>query len=133
MSSKKSMKPLGEITRRDAILTGLFGAGWVGLRALATGLPLSLIANPRRALADGSFACFDKSKAQYLILSTSGGGDPLNANVPGAFDNPNIVHPMDPAMAPMPMTIGGKTYQAARPWTQLPQALVDRTCFFHHA
>ena len=34
------------ITRRDAILSTLFGAGAVGLRALATGLPASLLLNP---------------------------------------------------------------------------------------
>ncbi|MDB4983317.1 MAG: hypothetical protein JWM82_4069, partial [Myxococcales bacterium] len=37
--------------RRKAILDGLFGAGWLGLRALATGVPVALLANPRRALA----------------------------------------------------------------------------------
>ena len=121
------------ITRREALLSGLFGAGWLGLRALATGLPISLIANPRRALADGSIACFDKSKAQYLILSTSGSGDPMNCNVPGTFDNPAIIHSQDPSMAPLPMTIGGQTWKAAMPWAQMPQATLDRTCFFHHA
>jgi hypothetical protein len=121
------------ITRRDALLTALLGAGWVGLRAIATGLPASLLLDPRRALADGTVACFDKSKAQYLILSTSGSGDPLNANVPGTYDDPKIIHPADPAMAPVPLLIGGQSHLAAKAWTQLPQAVLDRTCFFHHA
>ena len=120
------------ITRRNALLSGLFGAGWVGLRAFATGLPLSLIANPRRALADNSFMCFDATKAQYLILSTSGGGDPMNANVPGTYGAPAIIHPADPSMAPTTMMIGGQPWLAAKPWAQLPQPIIDRTCFFHH-
>ena len=30
------------------------------------------------------------------------------------------------------MTLSGKTYTAAKPWASLPQAMLDRTCFFHH-
>ncbi len=37
--------------RRDAILKLLFGAGGIGLRALATGVPASILLDPRRALA----------------------------------------------------------------------------------
>ena len=40
------------ITRRNAILSTLFGTGMIGLRSLATGLPASLLLNPRKALAD---------------------------------------------------------------------------------
>ena len=72
------------ITRREALLSTLFGAGYVGLRALATGLPASFLLNPRRALADSPApACGAQSKAQYIIFNTSGTGDPINANVPG--------------------------------------------------
>ena len=39
------------ITRRNAILSTLFGTGLIGLRAIATGLPASFLLNPRRALA----------------------------------------------------------------------------------
>ena len=38
-------------TRRDGILTTLFGTGLIGLRALATGLPAWYLLNPRRASA----------------------------------------------------------------------------------
>ena len=38
-------------TRRQTLMSALFGAGYVGLRALATGLPASFLLNPRRALA----------------------------------------------------------------------------------
>jgi hypothetical protein len=35
-------------------------------------------------------------------------------------------------MAPTPLTLGGKSWVAAKPWSELPQPLLDRTCFFHH-
>jgi Protein of unknown function (DUF1501) len=120
------------LTRRNALLTSLFGAGYVGLRALATGLPASLLLDPRRALADTTApVCAAKAKAQYIIFNTSGLGDPINANVPGTYDDPNITHSTDPSMAPTPLTIGGQSQTAALPWSTLPQAVLDRTSFFH--
>jgi hypothetical protein len=118
--------------RRRAILDGLFGAGWLGLRALATGVPAALLANPRRALAADDPACFAKDKAQYLILSTSGSGDPLNANVPGTYAFPDIAHSLDPLMAKTSFQLGGTMVEAAAPWATLPQPVLDRTTFFHH-
>src|SRR5579872_2513439 len=119
------------LTRRQAIMSTLFGSGYVGLRALATGLPASFLLNPRRALAAATPACANKSQAQYFIFNTLGSGDPINANVPGTYDDPKIAHSLDPAMAPAPLTIGGQTSTAATPWTTLPQTVLDRTCFFH--
>jgi hypothetical protein len=118
------------MTRRQALLSTLFGAGYVGLRALATGLPPALLMNPRRALADGT-ACAARDKAQFIILSTSGQGDPINANVPGTYADAKIVHPADPALAPTSLSIGGQSYTAAQPWSTLPQSVLDRTCFWH--
>ena len=117
------------VTRREAIVSALFGAGSIGLRALATGLLVLVLFNPRTSLAD---ACASRERAQYLIWATSGSGDPSNANVPGTYDDPGIAHSLDPAMAPTPMTLSGKTYTAAKPWASLPQAVLDRACFFHH-
>ena len=67
------------ISRRHALLATLFGAGGVGLRALATGLPVSFFLNPRKAMAGGADAAcaITSSKAQYVIFSTSGQGDPI--------------------------------------------------------
>jgi len=117
------------VTRRQAIVSALFGAGSIGLRALATGLPASVLLNPRTSLAS---ACASRENAQFLIWATSGSGDPANANVPGTYDDPGIAHSLDPSMAPTPMTLSGKTYSAAKPWASLPQPVLDRTCFFHH-
>jgi hypothetical protein len=115
--------------RRNALLTTLFGAGYLGLRALATGLPVSLLLDPRRALADG--ACPAPERAQYLILNTSGAGDPINANCPGSYLDPGIYHPADPTMTATSLSLAGKAYTAAAPWATLPQGVLDRTCFFH--
>ncbi|MBL9006779.1 MAG: DUF1501 domain-containing protein [Myxococcales bacterium] len=115
--------------RREAILSALFGAGSMGLRALATGLPMSVLLNPRRSLAD---ACIARDKAQFIIWATSGSGDPSNANVPGTYEDPGIAHSLDPQMEPTPMMLGGRKTMAAKPWATLPQAVLDRTCFFHH-
>ena len=116
-------------TRREAILAALFGAGSIGLRAVATGLPASILLNPRRSLAD---ACASRERAQFVIWATSGSGDPSNANVPGTYEDQGIAHSLDPLMAPTAMSLGGRSYMAAKPWASLPQSVLDRTCFFHH-
>src|SRR5512140_1907856 len=106
-----------DTSRRKLILSGLFGAGWVGLRALATGLPVSLLTQSRTAHADTPPAPVCAAKPQYLVLLTSGSGDPLNANVPGCYADPGIYHPAQATMAPTQMTIGGQQVTAALPWT----------------
>jgi hypothetical protein len=120
------------ISRRQALMSSLFGAGYVGLRALATGLPASVLLDPRRALAAPPTAsCASIAKAQFVIFHTSGNGDPINASVPGTYDDAKIVHSPDPTMAPATLTIQGKSYTAAAPWATLPQSVLDRTCFWH--
>jgi hypothetical protein len=123
-----------DASRRQFLIRTLFGAGLLGLRSLATGIPLSILANPRRALAAGlTTPCPSNPAAQYILFSSSGNGDPVNANVPGTYAMTGIAHPSDPAMAATPLTLAGKPYTAAAPWARLPQAMLDRTCFFHHA
>src|SRR3954471_21351141 len=122
------------LTRRETLLSSLLGSGMLGLRALASGLPVSLLLNPRRALAAAeAAACAGAAatKMQYFIFNTSGAGDPINASVPGTYDDPNIVHSADPTMAPTPLSILGQPYTAAAPWASLPQNVLDRTCFWH--
>jgi hypothetical protein len=118
-------------TRRKILMSTLFGAGYVGLRALATGIPAAVLLNGRRAFADGTATCLDKSKAQFVILNTSGNGDPINANVPGTYEDPLITHSQDPTMAVTPLTLAGKATKAALPWSTLPQTVLDRTTFWH--
>ena len=89
---------------------------------------------------------------QYLILSASSGGDPLNCNVPGTYEAPEIIHPEQTAMEKVTVTLGGKTYGAALPWAdttvmsptdmamgvaapatgRLSAAVLARTAFIHH-
>ena len=105
------------LTRRQALLSTLFGTGYVGLRALATGLPAAFLLSPRRALAaNPTPTCGAATKAQYFIFNTLGSGDPINANVPGLYDDAKIVHSADAAMAPTPLKVRGQTYTAAAPW-----------------
>ena len=119
------------LSRRKLLLETLFGAGLLGLRSLATGIPIAVLANPRRAGAQTT-GCATNPAAQYILLSSSADGDPLNANVPGMYLIPDIAHPPDVAMAPAQLTLSGQAWTAATPWAQLPQAMLDRTCFFHH-
>jgi hypothetical protein len=116
------------ISRRNALLSTLFGGGYVGLRALATGLPTAFLLNPRKALT--APVC-PPDKAQYFVFNTSGTGDPINASVPGTYLDPMIVHSPDPAMAPRALLLRGQSHLAAAPWSTLPQAALDRTVFWH--
>ncbi len=97
------------MNRRQALLSTLFGTGYIGLRALATGLPASFLLDPRRALA-ASPPPVDAggSGGQFVLFNTSGNGDPLNASVPGTYLDSNIVHSADPTMAPTSLTLQGQ-------------------------
>jgi hypothetical protein len=122
-------------TRRNALLTGLFGSGYVGLKAMATGLPAWFISNPGKATAqDLECAIEARENLQYLIVSASSAGDPMSCNCPGTYDGAAAaaIHPEDPTMAPAPVTLGGVAYNAALPWSTLDPAALGRTSFFHH-
>jgi hypothetical protein len=126
------------MNRRRLLQGGLAGAGLLGLRAMATGLPLSFLLEPKSVRAQD--ACGGNDAAQFLILSMSAAGDALNCNVPGTYDLPasfasgtiNHSDPMDGSMTPGSVTIGGQKWTAAKPWTTLPKEMLDRTVFFHH-
>jgi hypothetical protein len=113
-------------SRRNLLLSSLFGAGYVGLRALATGIPASILLDPRRALA----SC-PAVKPQYLIFSTSGNGDPINANAPGCYGIPNLYNCPYPGMEAASVTIGTQSYKAAMPWTTMMNLNATRTQFWH--
>lgn len=126
------------LNRRQLLLSSLAGAGLVGLRSMATGLPISFLLDPKSARAEG--ACSSSAGAQFLILSMSASGDALNINVPGTYDLPatfaagtvNHSDPADMTMTATPLTLAGKKYTAAKPWSTIPQNVLDRTVFFHH-
>src|SRR3954463_739741 len=124
------------LNRRQLLGASLAGAGLIGLRAMATGLPISFLLNPKSVHADDACA----ASAQYLILSMSANGDALNCNVPGTYDLPatfasgtvNHCDPADMSMAATSLKLSGTQWTAAKPWASLPQATLDRTVFFHH-
>jgi hypothetical protein len=118
-------------TRRQILHAALVSTGSLGLRALASGLPPSFLLHPRAALARMTEACAASDKAQFIIFNTSGAGDPINASVPGSYDDAMIVHSPDPALAPTPLSLADTTHTAAAPWASLPQAVLDRSVFFH--
>jgi hypothetical protein len=140
-----------KMNRRDGLLA-LFG-GSLGLRAFVTGLPAWYLMNPRRATAqDLQCAINARDNLQYLILSVSSNGDPLNCNVPGTYEIADVIHPTQTEVEQVPLTLGGKSYGAALPWAdpsvmsptdvamgvakpatgQLSSATLARTAFFHH-
>ncbi len=126
------------IGRRKAVYQMLFGAGLVGLRSLASGVPASVLLNPRRAMAaapdggaaDAATPAF--TNPQFVIYSTSYNGDPVNCNAPGTYDDPKIYHPGDPSMASTPMTFGSRTVNGAKIWSTLGPSVLAQTSFFHH-
>ena len=123
------------VTRRKAILTTLFGAGLVGVRSFVTGVPLALLSNPRKALADTPDGSTN-TKAQYIIFATSGAGDPMGCNAPGTYitppqNAPPIIH----SYPGVNFNLGsfGST-MAAQPWADLAAStpwVSQRMQFFH--
>lgn len=125
------------ITRRDAVMQLLFGAGLVGLRSIASGVPASVLLNPRLAMAaggDGGDGDAGPAIAnpQFIIYSTSFNGDPVNCNAPGTYDDPGIEHPADASMISTPMTFGSRQVNGAQIWSTLGPSVLSQTCFFHH-
>src|SRR5215203_5472127 len=120
------------LNRRRLLQGSLAGAGLVGLRAMATGLPISFLLDPQSVRAQDM--CGNAVGAQFLILSMSSGGDALNCNVPGTYDLPasfasgtiNHADPIDLSMTPGSMTVGGQQWTAAKPWTSLSKEILDR-------
>lgn len=115
--------------RRTMLKSALFGAGLVGLKAMATGLPLWAFSegmSPSAALAA------EPADARFLILITNSLGDPFNANVPGAYGIDGVVNNPNPEMAEQALRLGGVMTSAAAPWSTLPQGMLDQTSFIHH-
>ncbi|MEP7126864.1 MAG: hypothetical protein ABJE95_38390 [Byssovorax sp.] len=117
-------------TQRRAFLFGLLaGGGLLGLRSLATGLPPSFLAEARADTPP------PPDTAQFLILSTSGAGDPLNTTAPGSYGHEaaGAVYNPHPELAPTPIQLGSASSIAAAPWAALPPEILARTAFFHNS
>lgn len=121
-----------DTTRRKLLKTALFGAGFVGLRSVASGIPMASLLTGKipEAHAEGWQL---GPLAQHLILFTSRAGDPFNANCPGSYDGPSgVYNNPHPEMAPTPLMLGEQSTVAAAPWANTPQWVLDRTAFIHH-
>ena len=136
------MRTIKQLTRRNALVAGALSYGSLSMRALLTGLPTAFLLGKSE---DAWSASFD---AKFLVLSHMSNGDPLNANAPGAYGNPanandprhQIEHPTVAELGnkaqgfanPVNFNLGNKEVRAAQCWAELPQALLDRSGFWHH-
>lgn len=122
------------LTRRDAMAAGLFGGGMLGLRSLVSGLPVKLLMDPKKALAETTYTCNSAiTNPQFVVMCTSGSGDPFACNAPGTYDDGGVgtgmdfaklVHPTDAqslvtGINPVSLQFGSRTYKAAGPWAFL--------------
>src|SRR5262245_47026260 len=114
-----------KLSRRALVRGSLLGAGLVGLRSFASGLPASWL------LGDRTVSAQDVPPPQYLILSTSALGDPLNASAPGSYINGTENNP-GPGLEPTMIQLGSQSVKGAACWGTLPAALRSRMSFFHH-
>ncbi len=133
-----------KLTRRDAMVAALFGGGMVGLRALASGLPAKFLLDPKKALADMTTQQCTATNPQFVVLCTSGSGDPFACNAPGTYDDggtgtgmnfANLIHPSDAqsgvtGIDPVSLQFGSRNYKAAGPWQQL-QPWLSQTAVCH--
>ncbi len=117
----------GRLDRRSLLRGVAAAGGGFLLQSLATGIPAKILLDPLSARAEHS------ATGRMLILSSSRNGDPVNANVPGTYGFADIYHSADPDMAETALTLKGTASTAAKPWANLSQSVLDRTCFFHHA
>lgn len=121
------------INRRQALLAGLFGAGGLGWRAIATGLPAWFLSKPGTANAQAlECALQNQGRAQFLVVSASSAGDPHSCNVPGTYDAQEIIHPAQAEFAPTPIQLGSVQSTGAQIWSTLTPAVLNRANFFHH-
>lgn len=110
--------------RRQLLQSAVFGAGLVGLRSLASGLPISWFES---GVAHAEAA----ATPNFLILATVNSGDPLNANAPGSFVA-GTEHGADPGLAASEVRLGAAVATGAARWSQVPEDLRARMCFIHH-
>jgi Protein of unknown function (DUF1501) len=120
------------LNRRKLLMRGLFGTGYLGLRALATGLPAWFLLNPRAHAQTLECALSNVGRAQFLVVSASSAGCPINCNIPGTYDQPAIIHPTQAEFAATQFALGTNTVKAAQIWSTLSESVRSRANFFHH-
>ena len=127
------------VSRRGLLRGALFGSGYVGLRSLASGLPIAaLVAG---VPSDEAIAAEGPDRPQFVIMNSGGRGDPFNALVPGIYDLPTgptgdkgqkiRLNPHE-EMRAVALKLGSVRTKACAPLATLPQWALDRTAFIHH-
>lgn len=117
------------LSRRGMLGAMLLGGGGLVLRSVATGLSTAF-------LTEGTASAEPAKTPTALLLSTCQSGDPFNVSTPGSMIDAglratwNATH--GAATAAVDLQLGGRTYAAARPWAELPPALLARLGFIHH-
>jgi hypothetical protein len=106
--------------------------GGTGLAALATGLSQAFLRAPLAFAATPPETC-TAGASRFLILAASGSGDPINANCPGSYELPGILHPAGDDFVASPLQLGATATRASRLWATIPQWALDRASFIHHA
>ena len=92
-----------------------------------------VLANPQAASADElTCALSASSRTQFLVVSASSAGCPINCNVPGTYDIPALIHPAQAEFASTPISLGGSSINGAKIWASLSDSVRARTNFFHH-
>ncbi len=115
-----------KLTRRNLL-------GPMALAAIASGLPLSALKRLGRGLLPEAHAQTATDTApQFLILSTSGAGDPINTNAPGTYGVEGVFNNPHPEMAATRFQLGGVEVTAAKPWAELAPQAISRAAFIHH-
>jgi|GEM_PF-172611 len=112
------------LSRRNLLGGALLGAGFWGLKSVATGLPTSFL---RGGIAHASPA----GEPSFLIVSSSTAGDPFNAICPG-IDAPSVVFNPDARMEREEVMLGSTGHLAPKIWNDLPDAMRARMSFIHH-
>lgn len=129
------------LSRRDWLTTCLFSGGLLGLRAMVSGLPIEAIADPKKWLASLTDEVIEArlsraaglAESQFLVMSASDSGEPMNCNVPGMYEGQGFLHPTADTMAEVSFALGSQSTKAAKCWTTLGAATLARSCFFHHS
>ncbi len=111
-------------SRRKLLASALFGAGFVGLKSFATGLPISWF-------REGVLHAEPAAEPNFLILSTLSNCDPINANAPGSFVA-GTEHLAAPELAPTDVRLGSAVAKGAKRWNDMPTDLRARMSFIHH-
>ena len=90
-----------------------------------------VLANPQAASADElTCALSASSRTQFLVVSASSAGCPINCNVPGTYDIPALIHPAQAEFASTPISLGGSSINGAKIWASLSDSVRARTNFF---